>query len=742
MDPRQVGLGAFRRNDLSAAISAWESLAQDQQVREALAEAYFRRGASAQSGPGVIRDLERSAQLSPADPRPVYHLGLAYHRQGELGPALAAYAKAAELGFPRRHALAFAKALAGLEHDPLPGLVDLEGLEPEVLAALRPVTALLENKPQVVEGPPAASSGQIRGLPSTPMALALWRGLGELAAGNPDRARQTLDAIAPMSLPDAAEALRVLHLGHVHVRLGHAETAHKLWAAAYNRLRTPALAGAMAGRLLTEIRAALESGRLQEAVDLAAKGLKASPGLSVLRTASAVAHHRLARAAEARRAWEESEHHWLAALDMPESKASAPMLSATHQNLALVYEMQLDWALATQHWQAFQAYLPKREGRAIQPGPTLAERRLWLHRRIAKDSMKAGLPDEAVTALKKALKVAPEDLELRMGLAETLVELDRIPLAHKEIDTILRIDPKHVEARLLRASILREESEDRAAERVLRQILAMDSSCGQARTALADLLTDCGNEALAQNRLAVAHRHLAEARSLDPDNLDALAYLAATEKMMGDPFAYQASLDLLLECGTELAYIKAFELHCRCQDLGSAKGIVAKAEQEGKDTSNFRLMIANLCQWAVHAIKDGSGTHKRKARAEATAREGWIAFAGELLRGIKPAELELNLFIDCIERWILVDPEVAVTYARLLVKGHPDSFPHLFLLAHAQAGNGEVGAALGSLRKAEKLARKEGDSTAVKSLRQMIDILSSPLADLSLNDHLNDGIPF
>lgn len=743
--PSEIGLKAFRGNDFSAAISAWESLPEDPKLREALAEAYLRRGVSAQDGVGAIQDLERAARLSPTDPRPVYHLGLARHRNGELEPALTAYARASELGFPRRAALAFCRALAELERNPQGGLAVREGLELDVLTALHPVIALLENRPVLVTQAPLAS-GSHKGLPNTPTAHTLWKGLGELAAGDAGQARQTLGAIAPMALPDAAEAVRVLHLGQAHVRSGQTETALKLWAAAHNRLRTPALAEAMAGGLLARIRTALEAGRLQEAADLAAQGLKTSPDLSVLHTAKAVACHRLARAAEVRKAWGEAERHWLAVLKFSVGQGSTSMLSAVHQNLALVQEMKLDGGMAARHWLAFQKLLPKRESRSVQPGLGLAERRSWLHRRIASDFEKAGLQEEAVASIKKALKAEPEDLELRLGLAETLVELDRITSAHKEIDAILRIDPKHIEARLLRANILRAEDAEKAAERVLRDILATDPACAKARTTLADLLTDFGDEALHDQRLPLAHKYLAEAHRLDSENLDALAYLAAAEKLMGDPFAYQAHLEELLARGTDSAYAKAFELHSRSLDKEGARRIVARVEKEGKASSSFWFLAADLCQMSARASRPTPKLVRPKAKKAAVPSDSWKDFADELMRKIRPSELDPERFLGCVQHWILVDPPIAVAYAKLLVEGHPDSFPTLFLLAHAQSENGEMGAARESLRKAEKLARKEGDARAVEDIRDMIDMLANPLAGLfqpkPLASHLDDGIPF
>jgi len=181
-----------------------------------------------------------------------------------------------------------------------------------------------------------------------------------------------------------------------------------------------------------------------------------------------------------------------------------------------------------------------------------------------------------------------------VGLAEILVGLDRIPSAQKEIDALLRVDPKHIEARLLRANLLGAENQEKAAERVLRDILATDPACAKAGTALSDLLTDFGDEALSDQRLPQAHKHLAEAHRLDPENLDALAYLAATEKLMGDPFAYQAHLEKLLARGTDLAYAKAFEIHTRSLDKEGARRIITRVEREGKASSTFWFLAATI----------------------------------------------------------------------------------------------------------------------------------------------------
>src|SRR5579864_9188526 len=83
------GLQAFSRHDYDAAITAWTGVLRAQaslSVAAALAEAHFRRACTnlRKSPAQALADLKAAIGLLPDDAIYNYHLGLAYHRLGDL----------------------------------------------------------------------------------------------------------------------------------------------------------------------------------------------------------------------------------------------------------------------------------------------------------------------------------------------------------------------------------------------------------------------------------------------------------------------------------------------------------------------------------------------------------------------------------------------------------------------------------------------------------------------------------
>jgi len=110
---KKKGLAAFQRLEYSQAIKLWEhlKLEAEPELRPALAEAYFRHALTGGVRPESRTDLQHALELTPQDGRLHYYLGLAHHSAGKPAKALAAYARAAELGYSGA-GLGFAKALA------------------------------------------------------------------------------------------------------------------------------------------------------------------------------------------------------------------------------------------------------------------------------------------------------------------------------------------------------------------------------------------------------------------------------------------------------------------------------------------------------------------------------------------------------------------------------------------------------------------------------------------------------
>ena len=102
---KQRGLQTFRQNDFTSAIVQWShlNLETEPALRPALAEAHFRRALAVKDSAGRLADLQRAIELAPSEGRFWYHLGLTHHHADRLDEASAAYDRARETGFARKH---------------------------------------------------------------------------------------------------------------------------------------------------------------------------------------------------------------------------------------------------------------------------------------------------------------------------------------------------------------------------------------------------------------------------------------------------------------------------------------------------------------------------------------------------------------------------------------------------------------------------------------------------------------
>jgi len=106
----QQGLNCFNRGEYPKALRYWQQAASsspDARLPGMLAEAYFRHALSLYSGEtdnlqgragqqitAIISELHQAIQRHPNRPIYLYHLGLAYHRKGNLDKAISWYRKA------------------------------------------------------------------------------------------------------------------------------------------------------------------------------------------------------------------------------------------------------------------------------------------------------------------------------------------------------------------------------------------------------------------------------------------------------------------------------------------------------------------------------------------------------------------------------------------------------------------------------------------------------------------------
>ena len=118
----------------------------------------------------------------------------------------------------------------------------------------------------------------------------------------------------------------------------------------------------------------------------------------------------------------------------------------------------------------------------------MAEKRAWLRRRVLTCYQKAGQPDAAITHYRAAVKADPDDLDLRLELAEALLANEQEIAGRNELRRILERDPHHQGANAKLAEFHQMRGEWWEAERLYRDVLAADPDNNSAKRGLAELL--------------------------------------------------------------------------------------------------------------------------------------------------------------------------------------------------------------------------------------------------------------
>jgi len=627
-NPIVRGQETFHRGDYDGTIAAWEQARQENPspaLTAAVAEVYFRRGLLwfyrwNQHDAG-LSDLDKAAHLAPGDPRYAYHLGLAHHRQDNLGPAITAYrlaldadstfTRAAELAVlvlleqgrdPTQDAAwgalpserqAELGLLIRLVLDQPAGLVS-EAATAEPMRATSTSIGPTRRRPEpFVPGP--KDQGPVEGQNFPPKVGgdrggALWHGLAALESGDDGAHKALQSAAQDDNQPAAVRAVVVYTLGLDALRhrrpaeaLAHWESARRLG------LDTPAFRDNLYLLYHTCAEQAMTDEQWAEAAAMADSALKLSLGDRDLRSLAASAHFHAGHADAQATRWNPALEHWEKARKLGEK--SRDLL----QNLALAYEKTERFLEAAKLW---RQVVRRRPRKADAPGALTSQQIALLWGHVADCYLRAGNVQEAITTLRNAVKNDPGNTDLHLELVDALTANERWSAASNEVGRILKQEPNNTGAMVRAARLDEGWGYLNRARNVWKKVVELDPNHLEARERLVELLYQEGARFHRAGRPDKAQECYREALEYMPDETYLYIALAECHLNEDDPDVARQELERAFAVDpSDLGiYHMAVDV-CHIADCpDDAEWVITKAQElAGQLPAAFYLDLAACC---------------------------------------------------------------------------------------------------------------------------------------------------
>lgn len=749
---RKKGMRAFSSNSLDAAIACWSQLDQgDAQVAAALAEAYFRRALAQADSAVQVADLRQAVELVPDEVRYQYQLGLALHRAGDVVAAIGCY-RAVLQQRPDWPEAGLVLALAELAQNPRVDLKSLPRTLPELAQTLARVQELLQG----------SSSGGALG--DGPLDT-LWLGLGSIAVGVDNAAAQAaLDDDRP--LPSArAAAVRRIYRGVAAYAAGDPATALTLWRWVFDEgVYFPAwLTKNLVTVLILRLEEVLAAGQVAEAAELARWARSARLQQSGLNALLVQALDGAAQAAAAEGKWQDAVLLWEDARQVVGSSSSLGSPRPLLHNLALAYEMVEEWTAAAEMWRAMLRTRPRtrpgEQARQEELATYTDEQWAWVRQRVIECYKRAGEPGEAVKVFRSAIKAAPDDLDMRIQLADALLANDQQQASLNELQRILNIEPRHIEAHLRMAGIYSAGGAWGAAERSLRIVLEQEPEREDVRRQIARLMLARGHYLHSANFFEQARQIFEKGAEFDPDEYQFPLNLARIAVDQGELNEMEPLLVRALELAGDHppAYTYIIECWAVADNIEQARAVLAHAERELTLTSDFYIDVAAtlLARKVSTRPRSGLALLSGSPRAKPAALDGpWAVLAREILdRAIATEPENADVRLRIASELLSICPELGIEYAEAAVKLAPDD-PHVLMTLGLLQGLTERNReAKETLRRAARLARKQGDAYLADQADMLREQIGSPMLRMGLemamfseafdpDDEDDDGFPF
>lgn len=729
------GLREFQAKQYDKALTLWYSMKEsDSALDAALAEAHFRRGLTQTNPDDQVADMQRATDLKPDALHYRYHLGLSLHRQGKFEDAIACY-RAVLTHQPDWKGAGMVLAIAELQRNPKVKLEKLPGYTPDIPTKLAPLLALIAGSPM----PTPASD--------IPEAVKnLWKGLELLKGENYEQALAMFSDDRPLPSRRASAVRRYYH-GIITAPQQDDNTIDAIlnnWHYAYGQgYQTPWLIENWNTLLYHRLRALLDAGDMDRAVSTA-KRASALP-LTFLGLKEMMIHvfDYAAHQAFEKQEWNEAISHWQQARDIASNTSSAGSPRIFLHNMALAYEAQDRWSEAADMWRAMlrtrSRQQPKGDAHEVQGLDVYTDERwAWVRKRIIHCYQQLGQPGEAVNIYKQAIKQDPNDLDMRLQLADALVANDQYQAAMNELQRVLSIDKDNVEAHLRFARIYSQEGYWQDAENSLRRVLALQPERDDIRREVSRLIVQRGDYYHRYGNYEYAKKVFEEGQQFDPDNYlfpSSLARVAIDQKQYSDAEALlHQSLELAPDDNV-MAFAHIIECWTYMNNVDAVHKVLEQAETRTTPTVDFYVSLAIvLLKYITPPINPFVLSRSQNKSVDTTKEEQWMPLVRTILdRAIAlHKDSDPSIYFQVASLIMTLRPDVARPYVEQGVAAMPDNLAGQITLAVVLGMDGEKTEAKKILTRVIRQARKAGNTETLRHAEEIRRSISSPFFEASM----------
>jgi tetratricopeptide (TPR) repeat protein len=375
-----------------------------------------------------------------------------------------------------------------------------------------------------------------------PEAPLLLRALAALDNNDNAQAQAGLEKILAVDATAAEKNVANYYLGVLAARAEDWDTARRAWDAAF-------AAGLRSARLqsnLAEIYQRLAEDLLiqddaQTALAAAEEAKRHLPGNSDLDELLAQIHQQLGYQSANANRWDEAKSHWQTAVELDSTSFRLVY------NLALAYEKLGNNISAGQTW---REALRRRPRRPDHPDVLSDDEVAQVWQRAAECYRKAGEFDQVKRTYQQAIKWAPDNLDLRLALAESLIKEGHLQSARNELEQVLKRNPKHVQALIrLGEAYFRDERSPwyvkEQAKKPWEKALQIEPKNSKVQQVLAEWYVDQAEIDFSWDRYAEAAENYQKALEYQPKNINTLVslagcYIKLEDESRGEEYASQA----------------------------------------------------------------------------------------------------------------------------------------------------------------------------------------------------------